>query len=209
MLTFWGSTKYVVDSFFLIRDNAREYHRLFAWGHGFKYVTHFPPTVHDQRGADLRTKKWVRAGQLEKQGIFLYHYSLLFPYQVFNKVSYYKARERNSIDAWEDVVYRRLEKPFRAHNLYTHIGWLERFRGEHPAAVKAMMSDIESGKLDVSTRDCRDVEKLLNNRRYVLKCRLLAFCARLLGSGPIVPLYRIGRALGRRAAALASSAGKG
>lgn len=209
MLTFWGSTRYLVDSFYLIRDNAREYHRLFAWGPGFTYATHFPPTVLDNRGTDLRSKKWTRARHLEKMGIHLYHYSLLFPHQVYNKVSYYKARERNAIDRWEDTVYRRLEKPFRAHNVYRHIGWLERFGGSHPSQVESMMSDIEAGKLAVPARDCADVEKLLGNRRYVIACRLFAACARLMAARPVYLCYRLfvaGR--NRLAALLAAGTGK-
>lgn len=190
MLTFWGSIKYIADSFYLIRDNAREYHRLFSWGPGYSYATHFPPTVIDERGIDVRRKKWLRADQLEKKGIFLYHYSLLFPHQVFNKVSYYKAREKNAIDTWEDVVYQRLEKPFRAHNYYKSIGWLKRFSGVHPPTVIAMMSDIDNGKIDVKTRDCVDVEKLLSNPRYVLACRVLSSCARIMSTQPLCCLYQ-------------------
>lgn len=191
MLTFWGSLDYVVDSFYLIRDNAREYHRLFSWGPGFSYETHRPPTVLDERGVDLRCKKWICARQVEKKGIFLYHYSLLFPLQVFNKVSYYKARANNAMDTWEDVVYRRLEKPFRAHNVYWHIGWLERFRGPHPAAVTAMMSDIEAAKIDVQTRDCADVERLLSDFRYIIACRVLSLCAGFMSYPAVYFIYRI------------------
>lgn len=194
MLTFWGSIQYLTDSFYLIRDNAREYHRLFAWGPGYSYATHFPPTVLDESGIDGRHKKWLRAAQLEKRGIFLYHYSLLFPHQVYNKVSYYKARERNAIDTWEDVVYRRLEKPFRAHNVYQHIGWLERFTGEHPKLVITMMSDVEAGKFNIETRDCADVEKLLSDSKYIMACRVLSFCARMMSLWPLRFMY--GKSMG-------------
>ncbi len=190
MLTFWGSTKYITDSFYLIRDNAREYHRLFAWGPGYTYATHFPPTVVDEQGIDVRSKKWLRADQLEKKRIYLYHYSLLFPLQVYNKVSYYKARINNAIDTWEDIVYRRLEKPFRAHNKYNHIGWLERFLGEHPQSVITMMSEIDTGNIDVETRDCADVEKLLSNSRYVFACRVLSVSARIMSLPPIYFMYK-------------------
>jgi len=199
MLTFWGSTKYVTDSFYLIRDNAREYHRLFAWGPGYSYATHFPPTVLNEHGIDLRRKKWLQASHLEKTGVFLYHYSLLFPHQVFNKATYYKAREQNAIDRWEDAVYRRLENPFRAHNVYRHIGWLERFDGTHPGAVTSMMSDIESGHIRVQTRDCSDVEELLANKGYVIASRLLSLCAHIMSCSPVYFVYRVYTALLRRA----------
>lgn len=209
MLTFWGSTSYVVDSFYLIRDNAREYHRLFAWGPGFTYSTHFPPTVLDDRGTNLRSKKWVQARHMEKMKVFLYHYSLLFPHQVYNKVSYYKARENNAIDQWEDTVYRRLEKPFRAHNVYRHIGWLERFSGKHPTQVVYMMSDVTSGLLSVATRDCADVERLLDDFRYVYACWTLSVLAKFMAVKPVYLCYRIFTAVRNRFVALLANIMRG
>lgn len=191
MITFWGSTKYITNSFYLVRDNAREYHRLFAWGLGYSYATHFPPTVLDEQGIDVRRKRWLRASQLEAKGIYLYHYSLLFPKQVFNKVSYYKARENNDIDIWEDVVYRRLEKPFRAHNVYQHIGWLERFHGKNPDSINAMMEDIKTGKVEAETRNCDDLERLLDDTQYRIACHLLSLCAKAMSYKPIYFIYRI------------------
>lgn len=191
MITFWGGLDYITDSFYLIRDNAREFHRLFAWAPGYSYKTHFPPTVVDTQGVDLRKKRWLRAHYLEKQDISLYHYSLLFPLQVFNKVSYYKKRNRSAIDSWEESVYRRLEQPFRTHNVYYHIGWLERFKGEHPAAIKSMMRDIEEKKIKVELRDCQDVERLLSKNSYIYKVKFLRFCAQLLAHQPFYFLYRV------------------
>ncbi|MFZ1986089.1 MAG: glycosyltransferase [Desulfatitalea sp.] len=190
MVPFWGDLAYNVNSFRLIRDNSREYHRLFAWGPGYSYKTHRPPTVIDDKGVETRKKHWVRARDLEKEGIYLFHYSLLFPHQVFNKVSYYKERLQSDIDAWEETVYRRLEKPFRAHNAYQYIGWLERFKGEHPLSSRTMMVDIESKKLNVPLRDCADVERLLGNRFYVAATKVLRFCATAMAIPPLYVMYR-------------------
>jgi len=198
MITFWGNIKYVTNSFYLVRDNAREYHRLFAWGPGHSYATHFPPTVLDPSGINARNKKWLRARFLEKKGIYLYHYSLLFPHQVYSKVSYYKEREKIDIDKWEEAVYRRLKKPFRAHNVYQSIGWLERYTGRHPSSIRQMITDIEAGRLDIQTRDCTDVENLLSNSRYVLACRFLSASAQFMSYTPVHFVYRICRALMNR-----------
>lgn len=191
MLTFWGSTKYLVNGYYLIRDNAREYHRLFAWGPGYRYKTHRPPTVLDPEGVDTRTKRWIRARELERLGVHLYHYSLLLPRQVFNKVSYYKERVDYPIDSWEESVYRRLEKPFRVHNVYQHIAWLERFRGRNPAAIGAMMADIRSGRASMELRDCADVELLLSRPAYVAATRLHSYAARLMSRGPLHWAFRL------------------
>jgi hypothetical protein len=194
-ITFWGGLHYIADSFYMIRDNAREYHRLFAWGPGYSYKTHRPPTVVDANGVDTRRKKWLRAADLRRLGIFHYHYSLLFPLQVFNKVSYYQGRDKDKIkiDSWEESVYRRLEKPFRAHNVYQHIGWLERFSGQHPAFVVKMMEDIEAGKLAVQLRGTTDVEVLLGRWSYRLSTTVLRCCAHIMSLPPFYFLYRIYR----------------
>lgn len=189
-ITFWGGLRYIADSFYLIRDNAREFHRLFSWGTSYSYKTHFPPTVIDELGTDVRSKKWLRAQDLEREGIFLYHYSLLFPLQVYNKVKYYKERNKSAVDLWEESVYRRLEKPFRAHNVYWHIGWLERFTGEHPCQVIAMMTDVTNSDLVIETRDCSDVERLLSSSRYVLATRALRMIALIMSYQPFYFFYR-------------------
>jgi len=191
MLTFWGSTDYIANSFHLIRDNAREYHRLFSWGPGYSYIKHRPPTVVDECGVDTRKKKWLRAKTLKKLGIFLYHYSLLFPQQVFNKISYYNGRLSYSLDSWEESVYRRLEKPFRVHNVYQYIGWLERYQGVHPEAICNMMFDVHKGIIvNVKIRDCTDVERLLSSVIYQLATIFLRNFAMILSYQPFRTFYR-------------------
>ena len=58
MLQFWGGIGF--------RENGEwlsvyftQIHRLFAWGEGYCYVTHRPPTVVDANGTDMRQQKWV------------------------------------------------------------------------------------------------------------------------------------------------------
>jgi hypothetical protein len=192
MICFWGGLDYVADSFNLIRDNTSEYHRLFAWGPDYTYKTHRPPTVLDGDGIDLRKKVWWQSRELKKMGIFLYHYSLLFPHQVFNKVSYYTSRDQESTySSWEDSVYRRLERPFRVHNACQHIGWLRRFSGEHPSIVRDMMADIADGRLHITQRDCSDVEQLLSKRRYLAATRILDCCAQFMAIQPNQSLYKV------------------
>jgi hypothetical protein len=178
MITFWGGLNYVANGFYLIRD-APEYHRLFSWKAGYTYKSHFPPKVYDERGVDLKKKNWLRAKKLEKEGIFFYHYSLLFPLQVYNKVKYYKERNKSQIASWEESVYRRLEKPFRVHNVYWSISWLERFCGDHPSQVLAMMNDVNNGTIVIEKRDCADVERLLSRSMYVHATVVLRMVARI------------------------------
>ena len=139
----------------------------------------------------MRAKKWVRAKDLKREGIFFYHYSCLFPLQVYNKVKYYAERNKSAIESWEELVYRRLKKPFRAHNVYWHIGWLERFTGKHPGQITAMMNDITKGTIVVETRNCEDVEQLLSRRMYVCATKILRMLAQIMSHQPFHFFYRV------------------
>jgi len=197
MITFWGSPDYIVDGFFLIRDKHDQIPRLFAWGAGYSYKTHRPATVIDDQGTDLRKKYWLQASDLKRMQIYMYHYSLLFPHQVFSKVQYYKNLFGERFDTWEESVYLRLAKPFRAHNTYRHIGWLERFTGEHPAAIHKMMKDIHNEAFKVEQRPCADVEKLLAKRYYKIATVLLRMCAHIMAVQPFHFFYRAYAAMDR------------
>ena len=175
-LYFWSSPGYRVDGWY-VRHVGREYHRLFKWGLGYRYVTHRPPTVVNEIGVNLREKKWVRGKTLAHRNIFLYHYSLLFPKQVLDKAEYYARAswsERAASRQWVEESFLTLNRPFRIHNMYRHPSWLERFPGQHPPQVMAMWSDIAIGKLKTETRPMGDVDRLLVSniyrmQRWVLK----------------------------------------
>ncbi|HOD35369.1 MAG TPA: hypothetical protein PLR20_04630 [Syntrophales bacterium] len=189
--TFWGSPDYTVDGFFHIRDKHDQIPRLFAWKPGYTYATHRPATVLDEKGTDLRKKYWLQASDLKRMQIYMYHYSHLFPHQVLDKIVYYKNRLNNSIDTWGESVYVRLEKPYRVHNAYQYISWLERFSGEHPKAIRAMMEDIVNHEGKVAQRDCTDVENLLAKRTYNVCTTLLRSCAHIMGAQPVYFFYRV------------------
>jgi hypothetical protein len=198
MITFWGSPDYIVDGFFLIRDKHDQIPRVFAWGPGYTYATHRPATVLDDQGIDLRNKSCLAAPALKRMHIYMYHYALLFPHQVYSKVRYYKNLLNSCIDTWEESVFLRLEKPFRVHNVYQHIGWLERFQGDHPAAIRAMMADIHKQRVKVEQRDCADVEKLLSKRHYRIATALLRSSACIMSVQPFHFLYRAYKYIHRR-----------
>ena len=169
-ITFWGGFDYVADGWYL-RRGADVYHRLFKWGTGFQYVTHRPPTVHDPKARDLRTLKWLTGERLARQGIYLYHYSLVFPKQVIEKCEYYSQASwanRSGARAWVESNFLELRHPFRVHNVYAHPSWLERFNGRHPPQIEALRSDIREGRMKVEMRQTGDVEALLNSHTYGL-----------------------------------------
>jgi hypothetical protein len=171
-IMFWGGFDYLTDGWYL-RRNLKGINRVFRWGPGYRYVTHRPPTVHDPSGRDLHTIKWISGNCLERRGVLLHHYSLVFPKQVVEKCEYYSAAawaNRQGARAWAENSFLKLRKPYRVHNVYTQPSWLERFRGTHPPQIESMRSDISQGRLQVVVRPSDDVEHLLRSRRYRLGC---------------------------------------
>lgn len=168
-LTFWGALDCRVDGMAL-RAGFSEYHRLFRFGPGYRYVKHRPPTVVDPHGRDLRSLRWIRGAELAQRGVFLYHYSLLFPHQVEAKCVYYDAltEGRRSDRAWFEEVYLHLRRPFHVHNLHRHPSWLERYPGEHPPEVHRMIEDVLAGQLPVGPRSMADVRALFESPFYAL-----------------------------------------
>lgn len=168
--TFWGGFGYVADGWFL-RYLFTDIHRIFRWGPGYRYITHRPPTVHDEQGRDLRSLHWVSGARLErKYGIRMYHYSLVFPEQVRTKSNYYQradwAPDADEADSWAQRVFMNLEQPYRVHNAYTYPSWLTRFEGQHPAQIEALRADVQAGRANMELRQSDDVERLLRSRSY-------------------------------------------
>ncbi len=166
--TFWGSINYIVDSWFL-KNGAKYYHRFFKWGPGYKYLTHEPPTVIDETGKDLRLKKWVDGKTMERKKIYMYHYSLLFPWQVEQKVRVYRDEKPQFFSEmvdWASENYFKITDPFRVHNVYKYPGWLLRSKKDHPRQILNMMNDINSGIIDIKLRETEDVEILLHKWWY-------------------------------------------
>lgn len=177
MITFWGGLSYWVDGWYL-RRGASEYHRLFKWGTGYQYVTHRPPTVHDRDGRDLRKLIWLRRVDLLRIGIHLYHYSLLFPRQVYEKSEYYDSAKwamRTRALSWANENFMELKHPYRVHNVYDYPSWLNRFNGSHPPQILDMFEDIKEGRLIEKLRQTDDVERLLSSLLYKLGGLVLIF----------------------------------
>jgi len=174
--TFWGSPEFHVDGPFMRgKMTGGEYHRLFRWGAGYRYVDHRPPTVLDAQGRDLREGHWLDGRCMHTQGIDLYHYSLLFDFQVLQKAGYYDRQGwdgRGDESDWARRGWLKLERPFHVHNVHRHVAWLERFGGEHPEQATLMWADLSAGASAVAVRDMTDVECLLRNPLFRL-CRML------------------------------------
>lgn len=172
--TFWGDINYAVDSWSLRRGD-KYVHRLFKWSVNYKYLTHEPPTVIDEKGVDLRKKGWLSGKRMKRKKIFMYHYSLLFPWQVEQKVKIYRDEkpEVSEMVDWAQNNYFQITNPFNVHNVYMYPGWLSRFKKKHPKQIIEMMTDIKEGRIQTKLRQIADIEMVLSSRNYKLKCMVL------------------------------------
>jgi hypothetical protein len=171
-IIFWGSINYQADGWYF-RRGANIFHRIFKWGKNYKYVTHEPPTVFNANGKNLRDINWRSGNELARKNIWLYHYALLFPWQVKQKTSIYKDEKPilcSDIMKWADNSYFNLNKPFNVERHYWYPSWLKRYEGKHPPEVIRMMKDIKNGVINIETRKVNDIEKLLNTWWYPI-CR--------------------------------------
>ncbi|MCC7203772.1 MAG: glycosyltransferase family 2 protein [Phycisphaeraceae bacterium] len=165
---FWGGFDAFVDGWYL-RRGGQEFHRLFKWGPGYRYMAHRPPTVVDDQGRDVRRGHWLSARETRRMGLHLYHYSLVLPSQVLGKSAYYAAaawcRRKGLVD-WARQAYMELDWPLHCHNVYDLPGWLERFTGEHPEQIRTLIDDLATGRLNVELRRTDDIDALLRRRWY-------------------------------------------
>ncbi|MFH1130788.1 MAG: glycosyltransferase family A protein [Pseudomonadota bacterium] len=191
VVTFWGDLSCVVQ--ILTEPFGDRFLRLFRFGPGYVYAQHRPPTVFDDKGRNLRSLKWYDHHKMAQFGIYLYHYSALFPHQVLQKSGYYQSLARGSSAAktidrkvprqqrnaakWAERCFFRLERPFRVHPIPWHPSWLESFIGHHPPEVVRMMEDIRSGRKKIELRPTKDIEQLLANKRYLSASNMLRSAA--------------------------------
>jgi len=174
---FWGNECYLTDGWYL-RTHAGDVNRLFRWEPGF-YYDHYGkhpngPTVTTPEGYRLNDGHWLSASYLAQCGIYLYHFSLVFPEQVLNKAKGYVAGVSPGVDNsqmydWAQRNWLSLQNPFRVHNRYQFIAWLQRYRGPIPHQAAQMFADIRAGRLQWPMRDMQDAERIERSPGYRLK----------------------------------------
>jgi hypothetical protein len=170
--TFTASPTHLVDGYQL-RSGANVFRRLFAWGPGYRYTTHRPPTVVDERGRDLASLNPLPARALARQGIFMYHYEQLFPKQVLEKCAYYARAQwaggMAGMDAWARDCYMRLGRPYRVHMLHRAPSWLDRYKGPVPSEVERLVAAVRQGQHPgVQVRAPDELDLLLGSARYAI-----------------------------------------
>ena len=179
-ITFWGGFDYVADGWFLRQRQGEGpgiVLRLVKWGPGYRYAGHRPVCIHDHNGKDIvRLYKVLDGATLVRRGIFMYHYSLVFPRQVKEKAAHYAAAEWAStprMNSWAEEAFVQLRRPYRVHNAYRYPSWLARFKGRHPYQIEVLRADLAAGRVSVAMRPTADVERLLGSRKYIAGRALL------------------------------------
>jgi hypothetical protein len=170
-INFWGDIKYEIEGWKFLRG-ANYCHRIFKWNENYKYVTHEPPTIFNEKGIDLREINWINGKSFMNKGIFMYHYSHLFPWQVKQKTMVYKDEKPDDcsdILEWAENNYFRITDPFNIERHYWYPSWLIYYKGTHPKQVITMMEDIKSGRVKIDLRENNDVETILGKKYYPLK----------------------------------------
>lgn len=100
--TFYGGFDHYLTGFELNTDN---FLRIFKYEPGCTWQTHRPPTI---KYSSKIQQKHISSDQLFKEiGFQMYHYSYVFPNQVYQKISYYKhsVSKQNCIDNYFNNIY--------------------------------------------------------------------------------------------------------
>lgn len=180
-LTFWGGFDHLVDGPYLRYERGLStYKRVFRWGEGFRYVTHRPPTVVDTDGRSMEKLNWIHGRTLARRGIFMYHYSQVFPKQVREKSRYYARANwsaRRRVLLWARRMFGELRYPLLAQQVYHYPAWIEPYAGDHPPQIQALRHDIATGALKIAVRRQDDIRQLMAARWYRMsRAALRCFC---------------------------------
>lgn len=166
LITFYGGFKHFLTGF----EQRFDCRRIFKTTPGCRWKDHRPPCL------EHKTKvsgKVVTGDEFTKQtGVYIYHYSYVFPNQVYRKLQYYKAAvsKSNCIDNYFETIYlpwvmgdaeikQSIEqtylgvhefKPEARGDCYT-----ENYTGTHPESIEKSMVDLVfrlNGELTLYTK---------------------------------------------------------
>lgn len=102
--SFYGGFDSYLTGFELNKDN---FLRIFKYVKGSTWLTHRPPTIKYPNNSNI-VRKHIDSNTLFKTlGVQMYHYSYVFPDQVFKKIGYYKdsVSKQNCIDNYFNEIY--------------------------------------------------------------------------------------------------------
>lgn len=153
--TFFGGFDHYLTGF----EENHEFLRVRKVYPGSQWKDHRPPTIEHPPGTNSWPEKHLSFETLASQGIFMYHYSYVFPRQVMEKVRYYETaviNQGNCIPVYfkkvwlpwaKDIDLRTtIERKYRGvHEFvpeYRGDCYTARFNGSHPPAIAQSMKDL-------------------------------------------------------------------
>ena len=145
--SFYGGFDYFLTGFELKKDN---FLRIFKYIKGSTWLTHRPPTIKYPEGTNIVNKHVDSNTLYDKLRVQMYHYSYVFPDQVYTKVSYYKDSVSKDlcIDNYFTQVYipwmignrnNVEEKFYGVHEFKPQVRgecYTDRFSGTHPESIQ-------------------------------------------------------------------------
>ena len=154
--SFYGGFNHYLTGFELNRDN---FLRVFKYTKGSTWLTHRPPTIQYPIESNI-VKKHIDSETLyNKTKIQMYHYSYVFPTQVFTKVNYYKdsVSRGNCIDNYFNEIYlpwvigndnskKEIESKYiGVHEFKPNVRgecYTDKFTLEHPESIRNNMDEL-------------------------------------------------------------------
>jgi len=154
-LTFYGGFDNYLSGF---EENA-EFMRIRKVYPGSYWATHRPPTI-AHKISNPWPEKHLNFNELAGYGVRMYHYSYVFPDQVYNKLKYYKEylSKSNCIDNYFNEIYlpwvtgdkeqrKRIEGQYNGvHEFkpsYRGPCFTKNFDGEHPEIIQSNMQELK------------------------------------------------------------------
>lgn len=143
--TFFGGFDHVIGGF----EARAEYRRIYKIDSESIWQNHRPPQIDN-----IENTKYISGKSLAANGVYMYHYSYVWPRQVRDKVAYYKAKisKDNCLDDYYENVWQRwvegtalertvIEKEYQGvHEFkpsYRGDAYTEKFTGIHPEIMKS------------------------------------------------------------------------
>lgn len=155
--SFYGGFDHYLNGFELGKDN---FLRIFRVTPGCSWEKHRPPTIRYPDNANINWMHIDSETLWNNFGVQMYHYSYVFPKQVFNKVGYYKSdiSKENCIDDYFNQVYlpwvigdenqrKNIEEKYEGvHEFKPNVrGYCgtSKFDGTHPEAIFKNLENLK------------------------------------------------------------------
>ena len=155
--SFYGGFDDYLTGFELNRDN---FLRIFRYTKGSTWLTHRPPTITYPEGSNISRKHIDSDLLYNLLGVQMYHYSYVFPNQVYTKVNYYKdsVSRNNCIDNYFNIIYlpwvngndekrKKIESQYiGVHEFKPHVRgecFTTKFTLTHPEAIERNIEQLK------------------------------------------------------------------